>query len=161
MQIRQAQADHWPAIWAMVQPVFRAGTTYAVARDISQMDARYMWLDSPAMCLVAERDGVILGTCYIKPNASGGGAHVCNCGYIVDAAARGQGVAETLCRASQDHARALGFTAMQFNMVLESNAQAVRLWQRLGFDIVGTVPDVFDHPDLGLVAGHVMIKSLK
>jgi ribosomal protein S18 acetylase RimI-like enzyme len=159
VNIRPATPADWPAIWAMAAPVFRAGETYAVDRDISEAAARALWLGGPLACFVAEEDEV-LGTYYIKRNHQGGAAHVCNCGYITAAAARGRGVARAMCLHSQTVARDHGFTAMQFNLVLASNAAAVALWQDLGFAIAGTLPAAFDHPKLGLVDAYVMWKAL-
>ena len=157
--IRRATDADWPAIWDMLRPVFRAGETYAVARDIDEAVARAMWMDAPNATFVAQ-DGEILGTYFIKTNHQGGGAHVCNCGYVTADAAQGRGVARAMCEHSQAAAHDLGYRAMQFNMVLASNAGAVRLWQKLGFDIVGTLPSAFIHPSQGLVDGHVMWKAL-
>lgn len=157
--IRRATDADWPAIWDMLRPVFRAGETYAVACDIDEAAAHAMWMDAPAATYVAE-DGEVFGTYYIKTNHQGGGAHVCNCGYVTADAARGRGVAGAMCEHSQSAARDLGYRAMQFNMVLASNAGAVRLWQKLGYDIVGTLPAAFNHPRLGMVDGHVMWKTL-
>ena len=159
--IRAATSADWPALWPLLEPVFRSGDTYAVDRDITEAAARAMWMDAPAATYVFDDavDG-ILGTYYIKKNHAGGGSHICNCGYITGAAARGRGIARAMCTHSQEAARALGFTAMQFNFVLASNVGAVALWQKLGFDIVGTLPQAFAHPDLGLVDAHVMWKAL-
>ncbi len=158
--IRPAAAADWLRIWAILGPEFRAGETYAVDRDISEDAGRAMWMDLPRATFVAEADGRIAGTYYIKPNFGGGAAHVCNCGYVTDPAARGQGIAAAMCRHSLAVAARLGFRAMQFNLVLASNAGALRLWQRLGFAIVGTLPAVFDHPRLGPVDGHVLYRRL-
>ena len=160
MILRPATEADWPQIWAMLEPVFRAGTTYAIDREITEQAARAYWLEAPAACFVVDEVGALLGTYYIKTNAGGGGAHVCNCGYVTAEAARGRGVAAAMCEHSQTQARRLGYRAMQFNMVLASNEGAVRLWHRLGFETVGRVPKVFDHPDVGLVDGHVMYKWL-
>lgn len=151
-------ADH-DAIWALLQPVFAAADTYAIDPAISRADALAYWTGGAA-CYVVESAGQIIGTYYIRTNQPGGGAHICNCGYIVGEAARGQGLAAEMCKASQQQARALGYRAMQFNFVLESNAGAVRLWHRLGFETVGTIPDAFVHPALGLVRAFVMYKPL-
>lgn len=159
MNIRRATDADWPAIWAIIAPVFRAGETYAVAPDISEDAARTKWLTSPAACYVAETDR-ILGTYYIRANFDGNADHICNCGYITAPDAVGQGVATAMCVHSQSAARALGFTAMQFNLVLASNTRAVALWQHLGFDQVGTLPQAFRHPTQGLVDGHIMHKTL-
>jgi ribosomal protein S18 acetylase RimI-like enzyme len=157
--IRPATAQDWPAIWALLEPVFRAGETYAVDRDIPEDAARAIWLDTPAATFVYDDDG-ILGTFYIKKNHAGGGAHICNCGYITAEAAQGRGIARAMCEHSQNAARALGFTAMQFNFVLASNVGAIALWHKLGFSTVGTLPAAFNHPAHGLVDAHIMWKAL-
>ncbi|MBR2658086.1 MAG: GNAT family N-acetyltransferase [Loktanella sp.] len=158
--IRQAVADDFDTLWPVLRDVFRAGTTYAVDPAISRDAAFAYWMQQPAATYVALLDDVIVGTYYIRTNQPGGGAHICNCGYIVSPAARGQGLAAQMCLHSQDVARAMGYLAMQFNFVLASNAGAVRLWQRLGFATVGTIPNAFRHPDQGFVAAYVMYKAL-
>ena len=159
MTIRQATTADWPAIWTILEPVFRVGETYAVDRDITEDAARTVWMDLPKATFVWDEGGV-MGTYYIKQNHKGGASHVCNCGYVTSDAARGRGIAGAMCDHSLTAARDLGFTAMQFNLVLASNLGALRLWQRKGFDIVGTLPEAFDHPKDGLVDGHVMWKAL-
>ena len=158
--IRRAIADDFDALWPILRDVFRAGTTYAVDPAISRDAACDYWMNQPAATFVTVADGRIVGTYYIRTNQRGGGAHVCNCGYIVAPAARGQGLAAQMCLHSQDQARAMGYLAMQFNFVLASNSGAVRLWHRLGFVTLGTIPDAFRHPELGLVAAHIMHKAL-
>lgn len=159
MIIRLATSADWPAIWTILEPVFRAGDTYAVDRTISQDAARALWMDAPAATFVAEGGGII-GTYYIKTNHHGGASHICNCGYVTAAHAQGRGVARAMCEHSQGAARTLGYRAMQFNLVLASNVGAVALWQKLGFAIVGTLPAAFDHPTQGSVDAHVMWKTL-
>ncbi len=160
MIIRRGTSEDWPAIWAMLEPVFRAGETYAVARDITEDTARTIWMETPAETFVAVTNNNVLGTYYIKTNYQGGAAHICNCGYVTAHRAQGRGVARALCEHSQDVARDLGYRAMQFNLVLASNVRAVALWERLGFAIAGTLLDAFDHPNLGMVDAHVMWKAL-
>lgn len=159
VQMRLAQASDFDAIWPLLRTVFRASETYAVDPAISRDAAEVYWMHARAT-YVAVIDDEIVGTYYIKTNQPGGGAHICNCGYIVSPAARGQGVAAKMCTHSQDAALALGYTAMQFNFVLSSNEGAVRLWHRLGYVTVGTIPAAFDHPKLGLVDAFVMHKVL-
>ncbi len=158
--IRPAQNADWPAIWTILEPVFRAGETYAVDRDITEDAARAVWVDQPAATFVATDGDDILGTYYIKTNHKGGARHVCNCGYITAQAAQGRGVARSMCEHSLSQARDMGYRAMQFNLVLTSNVHAVALWHKLGFVTIGTLPDVFDHPTLGMVDAHVMWQSL-
>ena len=158
--VRPATASDWPAIWSIVEPIFRGGETYAVSRSISEADARTFWVEMPQATFVAVADGVVLGTYFLKPNHAGGGAHVCNCGYAVAEAARGRGIAAVMCEHSQGEAVSRGFRAMQFNFVVSTNEGAVRLWQRLGFEVVGRLPAAFDHPAQGFVDALVMFKAL-
>jgi ribosomal protein S18 acetylase RimI-like enzyme len=162
MLIRRYERQDWSNVWAILEPVFRAGETYAFPVDISEEDARRAWTGSPKEIFIAEDGdtGQIVGTYYLKPNHDGPGSHVCNCGYVVSADARGRGVASLMCEHSQDEAASRGFRAMQFNLVAASNDGAVRLWKKMGFDVVGTLPGAFRHPNLGFVDAHVMYKLL-
>jgi ribosomal protein S18 acetylase RimI-like enzyme len=159
--IQPCQRDDWSSVWKVIEPVFRAGETYAFSPAITEREAHKYWIEVPANTFVAlDTNNTILGTYYIKPNQPDLGAHVCNCGYIVAEDARGQGVAALMCEHSQEEARRLGFRAMQFNLVVATNQSAVRLWQKLGFDIVGTLPGAFRHPTHGFVDAFVMYKQL-
>lgn len=158
--IRAARPDDFDLIWPMLRTVFRAGDTYAVDPQISKAAARRYWMTQPKATYVAEGPSGIVGTYYLRTNQPGGGAHICNCGYIVSPKARGQGIAAQLCLHSQQEAVAFGYRAMQFNFVLASNTGAVALWHRLGFATVGTIPQAFAHPQQGLVDAFVMYKLL-
>ncbi|WOX06498.1 GNAT family N-acetyltransferase [Microbulbifer pacificus] len=160
LQIRPASADDFAAIWPIFHEVVSAGETYAYDRNTDREQAFRLWMEAPRETFVCEADGEILGTYYLKTNQAGPGAHVGNCGYMVSSAARGRGVASAMCEHSQQQAKALGYKAMQFNFVASSNEGAVRLWQKLGFDIVGRLPRAFDHPARGLVDALVMYKWL-
>lgn len=150
----------WPEVWAILKPVFRAGETYAYAPDIHEDAARNVWITAPKQTFVARNGSEILGTYYLKANQPGLGDHVCNCGYVVAASARGQGIAGKMCNHSQVAARNAGFHAMQYNLVAASNTGAVRLWQKMDFEIIGTLPQAFRHAKLGLTDAHVMYKIL-
>ena len=155
-----APAD-WTAVWAILEPVFRAGETYAFAPDLTEAEAHHLWIDMPEASFVAtDADGAVLGTYYLRPNHAGPGGHVCNSGYVVADSARGRGVASALCEHSQREAVARGYRAMQFNMVASTNEGAVRLWQRHGFTIAGTLPGAFHHPRHGDVDAYIMFKTL-
>lgn len=148
------------AIAATILPVIRAGETYALDRETREEDALAYWLAPDKETFVADEGGAILGTYYIRANQQGGGAHVCNCGFMTAAAAAGQGVARQMCAHALDHARVRGFRAMQFNFVVGSNVRAVRLWQQMGFAVVGRLPGAFRHPALGYVDALVMYQAL-
>ena len=160
MIIRRAEQADFDAIWPIFHQIASAGDTYAYSPDMGKQEAQKVWMDLPAATYVAEQDGQILGTYYIKTNQAGPGAHVCNCGYMVAAEARGIGLATAMCEHSQQVAVNLGYKAMQFNFVASTNVGAVRLWERLGFETVGCLPRAFDHPVDGYVDALVMFKWL-
>jgi L-amino acid N-acyltransferase YncA len=160
MRIRPARTDDAPAIWRIIGPVIRAGETYTLDRDMSEADALAYWLGPDRETFVAEEDGEIVGTYFIRPNQAGGGKHICNCGYITSATATGRGVARTMCQHSVDHARQRGYHGMQFNFVISSNTRAVALWEAFGFETVGRLPEAFYHPTLGYVDALVMFRRL-
>ncbi|SEP96401.1 Ribosomal protein S18 acetylase RimI [Devosia sp. YR412] len=158
--IRPAADADKPAILAIVAPTLAAGETYAISRTLDADGVDAYWFGPTHEVFVAERDGMILGTYYLMANQQGGGAHVANCGYMTSPAAQGKGIARAMCEHSLVRARERGFRAMQFNHVVSTNTRAVALWQRLGFDIVGTLPLAFKHPFHGYVDSFVMYRSL-
>jgi ribosomal protein S18 acetylase RimI-like enzyme len=160
MNIRPARTDDRASIWRVMEPIIRAGETYALPRDMSEADALAYWQAPSHDVFVAERDGDMVGTYYLRPNQSGGGAHVANCAYMSASWATGRGVARAMCAHSLEHARARGFRAMQFNFVVASNTRAVALWQTFSFQIVGRLPAAFEHPRLGFVDAYVMYRAL-
>lgn len=161
MSIREAKQRDFVDIWPIFQEIATAGESYAYRKDTSREEAERLWMEYPRKTYVAEEDGKVLGTYYIKTNHEGPGAHVCNCGYMVSSTARGQGLATSMCEHSQKEALKLGYKAMQFNFVAESNEGAVRLWNKLGFATVGRLPKAFNHPGKGLVDALVMYKWLE
>jgi len=161
IRIRDYQSADWPALLAILRATFAPGDTYPFLPDSSEADLHKAWIEIPSATLVAcGDDGELLGTYYIKPNQPGRGAHVCNCGYVVSPSAQGRGLGARLCEHSQGRAVELGFRAMQFNLVVSTNERAVRLWERLGFALVGRLPGAFHHQKLGFVDALVMYKQL-
>lgn len=160
MLIRPATAADEDVIWSIIGPIIRAGETYTLDRDLSREQALGYWLGADKETFVAEEEGRILGTYYIRANQAGGGRHVCNCGYMTAPEAAGRGVARTLHAHSLEQARQRGFRAMQFNFVVSTNERAVRLWQSLGFETVGRLPGAFEHPVHGFVDALVMYRQL-
>ena len=159
--IRRFHPTDWHKLWQILQTTFAAGDTYTFSPQSTEADIHKAWIVLPAATFVACNEaGDILGTYFIKPNQPGLGAHVCNCGYVVSKEAQGRGIAAQMCEHSQKLAVEMGFLAMQFNFVVATNTGAVRLWQKLGFEIVGTLPGVFQHRKLGFVDAFVMFKPL-
>ena len=160
MEIREAAVGDSDAIWRILEPVIRGGDTYTLPVDMSREGALAYWNSPGHEVFVAEENGEILGTYYLRANQKGGGAHVANCGYMTAAWASGRGVARAMCQHSLQHAKERGFLAMQFNFVVSSNERAVRLWQSMGFETVGRLPGAFKHPKLGFVDALVMYRHL-
>ena len=160
MLIRSARPEDAAAVLSIIGPTIRAGETYSLDPDMSDAAALAYWLAPDKETFVAEEDGQVLGTYYMKPNQGGGGAHVCNCGYMTATTATGKGVARQMCEHSVEHARSRGYRGMQFNFVVSTNDRAVRLWQSLGFEIVGRLPLAFRHPTHGYVDAFVMFQPL-
>jgi L-amino acid N-acyltransferase YncA len=158
--IRQAKPDDFEAIWPIFHSIVKAGETYAFDPQTSKDEAYTIWMTNPKVTYVALLEHEIIGTYYLKANQPALGAHVCNAGYMVSEVARGQGVGRVMCLHSQQEARKLGFKSMQFNLVVSTNQSAVKLWQELGFNLVGTLPKAFQHQRLGLVDAFVMYKPL-
>jgi GNAT superfamily N-acetyltransferase len=158
--IRPAATADREAIWDVLQPVIRAGETYALPRDMSREAALAYWFSAGHEVFVAQEHGAILGTYFLRPNPEHAGGRVANCAYMTAAPAAGRGVATAMCEHSLAHARRRGFDAMQFNCVVSTNRRAVDLWLRLGFSIVETRSNAFVHPRLGSVDAFVLFLRL-
>jgi ribosomal protein S18 acetylase RimI-like enzyme len=160
LQIRTAVPGDEDGLWAILEPVIRAGDTYDFPRDTPRDEALRAWLAPANRCYVAQAETGLVGTYVLHPNRKGGGAHVANCGYMTARHASGRGVGGAMCAHSLQEARAAGYRAMQFNLVLASNHRAVALWQRMGFQIVGRIPEAFLHPAQGYTDAFVMYQRL-
>ncbi len=162
MEIRTYKESDWKQVWSIIEPVFRAGETYAYSPDLTEKDAHNVWIEVPEETYIAtNEENEIVATYYIKPNQPGLGAHVCNCGYIVSVKARGRAVATKMCEHSQAVAMELGFKAMQYNLVVSTNEGAIHLWKKLGFKTIGVLPKAFNSKSNGYVDALVMYKQLK
>ena len=158
LNVRAALPTDRDAIWAILEPVIRAGETYTLPRDMNHEAALAYWFSGGHEVFVAEEDGAVVGTYFLQANQAGGGSHVANCGYVTAQGATGKGVARAMCAHSLEHAKARGFRAMQFNFVISTNERAVRLWKSFGFEIVGRLPQAFLHPVRGYVDVYVMYR---
>ncbi|MBW2544682.1 MAG: GNAT family N-acetyltransferase [Deltaproteobacteria bacterium] len=160
MNIREATTQDFEDIWPIFHEIVSAGETYAYDPQTTREDAFNIWMTQPHKTFVIEEADIVLGTYYLKRNQPGLGGHVCNCGYMVSAEARGRGLATSMCEHSQKMAIELGYRAMQFNLVVATNRGAIRLWEKLGFEIAGRLPKAFMHSSEGLVDAVIMYKWL-
>ena len=160
VEIREAQEGDREAIWSIFKAVIQTGDTYVFLPDSPQSDLDQYWLAPHMRTYVADLESEIVGTYILKANHPGLGAHVANASYMVHPAAQGRGIGSAMCAHSLEEARQMGFRAMQFNLVISTNEAAVRLWEKFGFAIVGTLPGAFYHQELGYVDVLVMYKTL-
>lgn len=147
-------------IWEIIKFVISAGDSYVFAPDSPKEKMLAYWLADDKKTFVAVSDNEILGTFYIKENQPDLGSHIANAGYMVSPAARGKGVGRRMAEFSLGEAKRLGYQAMQFNFVVKSNEAAVRLWQNLGFEIIGEIPEAFNHFEKGLINAYIMHRKL-
>jgi L-amino acid N-acyltransferase YncA len=160
MQIREATAEDWPRIWPFWHRIVAAAETYAWDPDTSEEDARVLWMNPAKRVYVVEDEtGAVVASAYVTPNYGGPAAHVANAGFMVDPDHAGRGHGRALAEHILAAARSDGYDAMVFNAVVETNP-AVKLWLSLGFTILGTVPEAFEHPRHGRVGLHVMHRAL-
>jgi GNAT superfamily N-acetyltransferase len=161
VDLRPATEQDWPRIWPFFDQIVLAGETYAYPAGLTLETARSLWMERPpAQTVVAGRGDGVLGTAKMGPNRPGRGAHVATASFMVNPAFQGQGVGRALGSYAVTWARLAGYHGMQFNAVVETNQAAVALWQSLGFEILTTVPEAFDHAKHGLVGLHVMYQRL-
>ncbi len=162
MLIREAASEDWSAIWPFFHAIVSAGETLTYPLDLGEEDAEGWWfVPAPSRVVVAvDEAGTVLGTAKMNRNHMGNGSHIASATYLVDPAHSGRGVGRALCQNSVDWARAEGYRAMQFNAVVETNTRAVKLYQSIGFDVIGTLPEGFNHPTEGYVGIHIMHKAL-
>ena len=154
------EPHNFAKVWPLIQAVVRPGDTYALDTDLSFAQGLELFCETAECAYMAMQGELVLGCFYLKQNQAGGGAHVCNCGYMVSVAARGRGIARAMREYSQEIALERGYRAMQFNFVVATNEVAIALWQNLGYEIVGRLPAAFRHPQVGYVDSLVMHKQL-
>lgn len=163
MQIREATATDWPAIWPFVHEILAAGETYTLPPDLGEADARAIWMLEPpdrTVVVAVDDSGVVLGSAKMNRNHSGPAAHIASASFMVAPAHSGRGVGRALGEYVLDWAREAGYRALQFNAVVETNTHAVALWRSLGFEVMTTLPEAFLHPRHGYVGLHIMWRAL-
>ena len=160
IEIRPATSADKPAIWRIIHAVISTGDTYVFDPETPEDEMLDYWFAPDKHVYVAEENKNVLGAFWLKPNYPGLGSHVCNAAYMVSPDNAGKGIGRKMAEFSLDEARRLGFTAMQFNFVVSSNTAAVKLWQSIGMEIIGEIPDAFNHRELGLTNAYVMYRKL-
>ena len=160
MILRDATPDDWPAIWPFLRDIVAAGETYTLPRDLDEGSARALWMGAARTVVATDDGGTVLGTAKFGPNHLGPASHIANASFMVDPAAAGRGVGRALGEHVLAEAKADGYRSMQFNAVVSTNTRAVALWESLGFAVIATVPEGYEHATLGYVGLHIMFRPL-
>jgi ribosomal protein S18 acetylase RimI-like enzyme len=160
IEIRPATHSDKPGVWEIIKTVIAGGDTYVFDPETPEEEMLAYWFSPEKFVYVAEDDGEILGTYWIKPNQPGLGSHVGNGAYMVSPKVKGKGIGRMMAEHSIEEARRIGFKSIQFNFVVKSNEVAVNLWQKVGFEIIGEIPDAFDHKENGLTNAYIMYRKL-
>lgn len=160
LTFRKANPEDEQSLWTLIEPIIRQGGTYVFAPDSSREKMMGYWLDEDKHTYVVEWEGSLVGTLYIKANQPDLGDHICNAGFMVSGKYGGKGIGKSMGEFALKEAKNLGFQAMQFNFVIESNGHAIKLWKSLGFQKIGKIPEAYRHPDLGLVSAEILYRKL-
>jgi len=160
IEIRKALPSDQDDIWEIIQPVIAAGDTYVFSPDSPKDKMLGFWMAADKHTYVALSGTQVVGTFFIKDNQPDLGSHIANAGYMTSPAAFGKGIGTAMAKFSIEEARRLGYSAMQFNIVIKTNRSAVSLWKKLGFEIIGEIPDAFRHRQNGLTNAYIMYRKL-
>jgi L-amino acid N-acyltransferase YncA len=159
MKFRPMVAADLDSVWRIFHAITVEGLMLAHDENTTREEFESYWVGRGGEQWIAE-DERIQGAFTLRANHPGRGAHIATATYLVAPEARGKGLGFALGQRSLVRARSLGFSGIQFNLVIRTNEVAVRLWHRLGFEVVGTMPRVFRHPDGTLVDALVMFRNL-
>lgn len=160
LKFRSFEASDSDAVWAIIKDVIAGGETYVFHPDSSREKMLAYWLAPEKKVYVATLSDEVVATFTIKPNMPDRASHVANASYMVSPLHSGKGIGEFIGRASLAEAKKLGYKAMQFNIVIKSNERAVNLWKKIGFRVLGEVPNAFQHPRLGMTNAYIMYREL-
>jgi ribosomal protein S18 acetylase RimI-like enzyme len=160
LEIRKASEADKSEIWKIIKAVLATGDTYVFYPATPREKMLAYWFAADKKTYVALGENKIVGTFFLKDNQPDLGSHIANAGYMVAPEAKGKGVGTAMAEFSLEEAKKLGYRAMQFNFVVKTNEVAVRLWQNLGFEIIGEIPEAFNHPENGLTNALIMYRKL-
>ena len=160
LELRKATENDNTDVWNIINTVISGGDTYVFSPDSSEEEMIAYWFSAEKKVYVAVLDKRVVGTFWLKANQPGLGSHVANAAYMVSPDATGKGVRRRMAEFSIEEARRLGYKSMQFNLVVKSNEVAVRLWQSIGFEIIGEISDAFNHSKNGMTNAYIMYRKL-
>lgn len=160
IKIRKATENDESQIWEIIKSVISTGDTYVFSPNSAKEKMLAFWCGADKQTYVAITEEKIVGTFFLKDNQPDLGSHIANAGYMVAPEAKGRRIGRQMAEFSIEESKRLGYRAMQFNFVVKSNENAVRLWRNLGFEIVGEIPEAFQHAENGLTNALIMYRKL-
>ena len=160
IRVRPAVEADRTAVWRIIKSVIAGGDTYVFDPETPEEDMLAYWFSPEKHVYVAEEDGEVLGTYWLKANQPGLGDHIGNGAYMVSPEAKGKGIGKMMALHSIEEARRIGYHAIQFNFVVKSNTVAVNLWKSVGFEVIGEIPDAICHKQYGLTNAYIMYRRL-
>lgn len=161
LEISEIKLDDFKEIWPLLQPTFAAGETYPLPMDVTADAVKTYWFSADKRVFAARlENGEVVGTYYIRPNQPGLGAHICNAGFVVSGKHGGQGIGTAMGRHALETAKKWGYRGMQFNLVAANNLPSLRIWEKLGFEKIGKVPEAFYYKGQKFVDAYILFKRL-
>jgi len=145
-EIAPIRPDQDGELFDLFARIVASGEGFPHAPPLTRAQFDDTWVKPVTVVVAATVDGSLAGAYYLKPNAPGRAAHIANAGYVVSPDHRGLGIGRALVEDSITRAPAVGFDAVQFNLVFESNP-ARALYQELGWREIGRVPAAVNGED--------------
>ncbi len=158
--IKEASENQFDEIWTIFQDVVKDADSYPYPPNIKKEEAKKLWFAKDARVYIAYLDGEPVATRYIVPNKVGLGSHVANTGVMIDRKYRGKGLGKHMMEFAINKARELRFKAIQVNLVVCTNTASIKICQKYGFEIIGTLPKAFHYKQKEYVDAYVMYKLL-
>lgn len=148
IEVRKYRPEDLPAMTAIWNEIVRQGDAFPQEAELTEESAKEFFAAQTYSGVACDRDsGNVLGLYILHPNNIGRCGHICNASYAVASSCRGQGVGRLLVLDCMEKGKDFGFRILQFNAVVATNAGARHLYEKLGFQQLGTIPGGFRMKD--------------
>ncbi|MCO6486888.1 MAG: GNAT family N-acetyltransferase [Phaeodactylibacter sp.] len=158
--IRPAIIKDLDAIWQLWKDITAQKAYFPYDESYTREQIEAAWINLDNLIGIAEVNRTVAGAYIVKPNQPGYGSHVANAAYMVATSFRGQGIGKQLCAHSLEAAKAAGYRAMQFNLVVSTNTAAIKAWEAFGFKRIGIIPEGFYQDGPGYVDAYIFHRFL-